>query len=279
MLLATVLALTSAALHAGWNLFVKTADDRELASWGQFLFAGVLVLPVLVVLGLPPIDALPFLVASALVHVAYVQGLVQAYHHGDFSLAYPLARGGGAVLAAIGGVILLADDLPPLAWVAIGIAGAGLISLMGRGASQASVGWALFTAACIATYTVIDATGARAAEDGMRYGFALMPLTALTVSTAGITRGRWGDFRATVPTQWKKYALAGVLLTSAYTLVLIAVEHAPVGHVTMLRESSVVLAAMAGWLLLKEGSGKHRLVSSTIVLCGLVLLVKANLSA
>ena len=31
----------------------------------------------------------------------------RAYHHGDFSFAYPLARGGGALLAAIGGVLFL----------------------------------------------------------------------------------------------------------------------------------------------------------------------------
>ena len=37
--------------------------------------------------------------------------LAQAYGAGDFSLAYPLARGGGAMVAAIGGVAFLDDRL------------------------------------------------------------------------------------------------------------------------------------------------------------------------
>ena len=118
---ATLLALGSAVLHAGWNLLVKTSDERFLTAWGQFLVGGICFLPVLLLTGLPPGDAVPFLVASSLVHVVYVGALVRAYHHGDFSFAYPLARGGGALLAAIGGVAFLGDYLSVPAWLSIGI--------------------------------------------------------------------------------------------------------------------------------------------------------------
>jgi drug/metabolite transporter (DMT)-like permease len=62
-------------------------------------------------------------------------------------------------------------------------------------------------------------------------------------------------------------------LTVAYTLVLVAVRSAPVGYVTMLRESSIVIGALAGWLLLKEQLGRSRVVSSAVVASGLVLLI------
>ena len=40
MLTATLLALGSASLHAGWNLIIKTSDqDRRIATWGVFLLA------------------------------------------------------------------------------------------------------------------------------------------------------------------------------------------------------------------------------------------------
>src|SRR4029078_11254086 len=103
---ATLLALGSAALHAGGNLLIKTSDERFLAAWGQFLLGGLLFVPVLFLVGLPGTDVLPLLVASSCVHVVYVSALVRAYHHGDFSFAYPLARGGGAVLAALGVSVL-----------------------------------------------------------------------------------------------------------------------------------------------------------------------------
>ena len=44
------------------------------------------------------------------------------------------------------------------------------------------------------------------------------------------------------------------------------------GYVATLRESSVVLGAAMGWLLLHEPLGGRRLVSSVIVACGLAAL-------
>ena len=277
VLAATLLALGSAGLHAGWNLFIKTSIDRDLASWGQFVFGGLLTIPVLVVIGLPPSDVWVFLVLSSFVHAAYMNGLVMAYTHGDFSMAYPLARGGGAFLAAIGGVALLGDHINPAAWIAIAIVVGGLISLMGRGTTRLSIFWALFTAGTIATYTLIDSHGAReagdVATDGVRYALALVPLSAVTITVVAVARGRSGAFVAGLPKQWTRYVAAGAALTVAYTLVLVAVRLAPVGYVAMLRESSIVIGAFAGWLLLKEHLGRHRVVSSIVIASGMVLLI------
>lgn len=272
-----MLALLSATLHAAWNLFIKTSDDRDLASWGQFLFGGLLAVPVLVVIGVPPTDVWVFLGLSALVHAVYINALVAAYTHGEFSLAYPLARGGGAFLAAIGGVLFLGDELSGWAWGAIAVIVGGLVSLMGPGTTPRSIFWALVTAATIATYTLIDAHGAREAGDvamhGIRYGFALMPLSAVTVSAVAAARGRSRAFVTILPKQWSRYLVAGACLTVAYTLVLVAVRLAPVGYVTMLRESSILIGALAGWLLLKEHLGRHRAYSSAVIATGMILLI------
>jgi multidrug transporter EmrE-like cation transporter len=164
---ATLLALGSAFLHAGWNLLIKTSDERFLAAWGQFLLGGVLFLPVLLLVGLPGTDVVPLLVASSCVHVVYIGALVRAYHHGDFSFAYPLARGGGALLAAIGGVLFLSDLLSAGEWVAIGVVVVGLVSLVRPGVSTVALAWAALTALTIGTYTTIDIEGA-APVDGLR---------------------------------------------------------------------------------------------------------------
>ena len=121
MILATALALGAALLHATWNLLLKSAPDgdRDLSSWGIFLVGGVLVLPFVIALGGPGMVAAPWLAVSATIHIGYVAGLVAAYRHGDFSLAYPLARGSGALVAALGGALLLGDRLPAAAWAAI----------------------------------------------------------------------------------------------------------------------------------------------------------------
>jgi len=272
VLTATVLALASAGLHAGWNFLVKTGEDRSLAGWGQFLFAAVLALPVLLVVGLPGWEATPYLVASGLVHVVYLVALVRAYGHGDFGLAYPMSRGSGALLAAIGGVVLLDDHLEAWSWVAIAVVVLGIVLLVGRDVTGPAVGWALVTGTTIGTYTLIDSAGSRATE-GLPYGLSLMSAAAIGVTGWNVARGRLPALRASLPRSWKRWALGGACTATAYCLVLVAVRYAAVGYVATLRESSVLIAALLGWLVLKEPLGERRTAAAGVMTAGLVLLV------
>jgi drug/metabolite transporter (DMT)-like permease len=183
-----------------------------------------------------------------------------------------VARGGGALLAALGGVVLLGDHLPPGAWIALGIVAVGLVSIRGRGGT-AGLNWAAFTAVTIATYTLIDAHGARLSDSGVRYGLATIPGAAIGISLSSTARGRAGALRRAWSANWGRWLIGGVCTATAYTLVLAAVRLAPVGYVTALRESSVVLGALAGWLVLHESMGMKRLASAGVILTGLVTLV------
>jgi drug/metabolite transporter (DMT)-like permease len=272
MLTATLLALGSAGLHAAWNLLIMTSSERLLAAWGQFLVGGLLFVPVLLLVGVPGSAALPFLVGSSLVHVLYVLALTRAYHHGDFSFAYPLARGGGALLAAVGGVLFLSDVLSGLAWLAIAIVVGGLASLVRPQVSRLALLWAGLTAATIGTYTTLDAAGARRSS-GLGYGIALVLGAGIALSVLLLVIGRAGDIVPAVRLEWRRYLVGGVCSTLAYSMVLAGARLAPVGYVAALRESSVVLGAGAGWLFLHERLGRGRLVAASIVATGLVLLI------
>jgi drug/metabolite transporter (DMT)-like permease len=269
---ATFLALGSAVLHAGWNLLVKTSADRLVAAWGLYLTGGVLFLPIFVVVDRPGADAIPFLAASSVVHVVYVVALTRAYQHGDFSFAYPLARGGGALLAAVGGVLFLADSLSGLAWLAIAIVVGGLASLVGPGVSRIALLWAGLTAAMIGTYTTIDAEGARRSS-GLGYGIAIVLGAGLVLTAAIVATGRRGRLGPALRREWRRFLVGGVCSTLAYSMVLAGARLAPVGYVAALRESSIVLGAAAGWLFLHDALGRARLASALVVTTGLVLLI------
>ncbi len=272
MLAATLLALGSAALHAGWNLLIKTSDRMLLAAWGQYLVGGLLFVPVLFVIGAPDAKALPFLVASSAIHVVYVLALVRAYEHGDFSFAYPIARGGGALLAAFGGVLFRGDHLSGLAWLAIAVVVGGLASLVSPHVTRLALLWAGLTAATIGTYTTLDAAGARRST-GFSYGITLVFGAGVGLSAFLLATGRGAGIGDAVRSDWLRYLVGGVCATLAYCLVLAGVRLAPVGYVAALRESSVVLGAGAGWLFLHERLGRARLVSAAVVAAGLVLLI------
>jgi uncharacterized membrane protein len=275
VLLATVFALAAAALHAGWNLRVKVSGDRFVALWGQFVTAGAVCAAGLLVTGLPARDAWPWIALSACIHLAYVVCLARAYGAGDFSLAYPLARGGGALVAAIGGIALLDDHLSALGYLAILVITGGLVSFVRPGTSWDSIRWAMVVAVLIGWYTLADAVGARRTE-GIAYVLATFVGTSITVSAWGLATGHLTNLRRTWAVSWRQHLTSGLASTAAYGLVLFAVRWAPVGYVAALRESSVVLAALAGWRFLAEGFGRARLASATVVVTGLVLLVAAR---
>jgi len=274
VLVATVLALVAAVLHAGWNLVAKRSVDPYLALWGQFLLAGVVSGVVLLIAGGLPAGAWWFALGSGLFHIPYVVALGWAYRHGDFSLAYPIARGGGALLAAIGGLVLLGDELSVLGVAAIVVVVAGM-ALLARGAARAQVAAALVVACSIGGYTLFDSHAAREYETFM-YVFATQVVTAATATATGIVTGRWRDLMAVPRAAWARMSGAAVMTIAAYGLVLVAVRRAPVGYVAALRESSVLIAVVVGSRLLGEGNARSRTTAAALIVSGLVLLVIAR---
>jgi len=274
VLLATLYALLAAVLHAGWNLLAKRSVEPFLALWGQFLLAGVISVPILVATGGTPAGAWKWALLSAAIHVPYTVALGWAYRHGDFSLAYPIARGGGALLAAIGGLILLDDELSWLSLVAIVVVVGGM-SLLARGADSRQVLAALIVAGAIGGYTLSDSHAAREYQT-FKYVFVTQIASAVTISTAGIALGRGRALLAIPAATWWRMAGASVMTIGAYGLVLLAVRRAPVGYVAALRESSVLIAVFVGSRYLGEAGETTRAAAATMILAGLVLLVVAR---
>jgi drug/metabolite transporter (DMT)-like permease len=271
VLTATLLALAAAVLHAAWNLAVKQSGDRYLALWGQFSIAGAIGLVIVVAAGGIPAEGWVWAAMSGIVHVPYCWFLARAYDHGDFSLVYPMARGGGALLAAIGGVLFLDDRLGVWSLLAICLVAAGLFLLAGRARGPEMVA-ALTVAATIGAYSVIDAKGIRSVHTPL-YALATFVGTGTTTTIFGVATGRATAMRAAMTANWRRFTMMGIASATTYGMVQIAFERAPVGYVTALRESSVVIAAFAGSRMLGESAGTRRIVASGVVLGGLIMLV------
>lgn len=272
MLVATLLALAAAVIHAAWNLAVKQSPvDRFIALWGQFTIAALLFSPLVFILGGMPAGAWPWVAVSGVAHLPYCWYLAEAYRLGEFSLVYPIARGGGALLAAIGGVALLDDRLSVLSIVAIAIVGAGLAALAGR-SNWVDVRLAAVVAVTIGVYSVADARGIRVAGTKL-YALASVLGTAASTTLFGLASGMRSEMAAAMRSWWRRFAVIGTASTITYGLVQLAFQRAPVGYVTALRESSVVLAGWLGWRHLGERAGVRRMVASAVVIAGLILLV------
>jgi drug/metabolite transporter (DMT)-like permease len=71
---------------------------------------------------------------------------------------------------------------------------------------------------------------------------------------------------------WPRLLIGAVLTTGSYAIALWAMTRAPVALVAVLRETSVIFAAVLGALFLREKMTRRRLVATGAVLAGLITL-------
>lgn len=274
------LVLLAAVMHASWNAMVKAGEDRLMRQTFVNLAPSLIAIPALFFL--PPLDsaALPWLIASAVIHCGYYFTLLGAYRHGDLSKVYPIARGSAPALVAIG-AWLIADETTSLIEVgALLLLSVGLISLAWkpRGhVAKAGDGWAvifaLLTGLIIATYSVADAQGVRAAGGGdARFSYIAWLFAVDSFPMVAYTAWKRRK-NPVIRRQDLTYGLLGGFISAAaYSIVIWAMSVAPVTHVVALRETSVLFAALIGTRLLAEPFGARRLAAACVIVVGAAIL-------
>ena len=267
---AFVLALLAAMLHAGWNLVVKAADDRVASALAVTWGAALVNVPVLVALGPPSAEAVPYLGAAAIVHTAYMLWLARAYRLADFALSYPLARGTAPLLVSVGGVVFASDSLPVLGIAGVVLVAGAILSLIHMPRPGQRIDAALVTGLCIATYTVIDGTAVRATGEPLRYLAALFLAQAILL-TGMVLVMRRGRLRLG-PGLGRIFLVGGGASALAYLLVLLAAQRAPLGLVSGVRELSVLFGVVAGARILGEHVSRRHAVSVVVAGLGALLI-------
>jgi drug/metabolite transporter (DMT)-like permease len=267
---AVALALGAAVVHAVWNLLLARAEDTEAAT-AVALAAGVglFAVPAMATWRVEA-EAWPYIAASAAFELGYVATLAGALRRGDLSVVYPLARGSAPVLVLLvsAGALGAATSAWQVAGIALVAAGVLLVRGFRRPGDPAVVALALACGACIAGYTVVDAHGVDHAA-ALPYLWTVMAATAL-LYTPAIARARGGAAlrRALRAETW----IAAVLFFGAYLLVLAALRLAEPGPVAAVRETSVVIAAALGALVLRERVTGARAAGALVVVAGAALI-------
>jgi drug/metabolite transporter (DMT)-like permease len=272
------LVLLSAGLHAGWNLIVKSEDDKLFSGWLTVLTPCLILSPVLCFTGLPSREVWPILTASAVIHTVYMLALTQAYNYGDLSVVYPVARGLAPLLVAVGAPLLLGERLSPLGILGIALVGGG-IAWLGLSARRPATNlpallWAVTTAAAIASYSMVDKVGVSRTNPAA-YIIVLMGLNGTFMAPFVFWHRDARRLRDIWRRRWRTSVAAGLLSLTAYLLVLMAMRLTQVSYIAALRESSVIIAAAMGSRVLREPYGGRRILASVVVTLGLILLVLA----
>lgn len=271
--LAIAAALTSALIHASWNAALKGGRDR-IADAFLIAVGGILTwLVVVVFFGAPAPQAWPYLGLSVAIHLVYWFALFTGYDAGDLSHIYTLSRGSAPMLVAVGAALAASEIPPPIKILGVVCVSSGVL-LVGASphAPLKATLWALFIGVCIASYSLVDALGARAGGDALVYvawtsGIMGVPMIAFAVWR----RGGSQLLRDASVAPIRGLAI-GVISFLGYGLVLWAQTIAPIAQVTALRETSVVFGALIAFLFLGEQLGLRRWLGASVVALGAGLI-------
>jgi drug/metabolite transporter (DMT)-like permease len=272
----TLAVLGAALLHATWNALLKSGGDKQLDAMGLAAGSGAVALAAAPFLPAPAPASHPWIAASALVHIAYFWALAGAYRWGDMSFSYPIMRGGGPLIVTVAGgaafgEVLGGGQLAGVLMISAGILAFAAHSAADRTAQRKSLAFALVNACVIAAYTLIDAQGARLSGAPVSYTLWFFVANGVVIFAMGcLQRGPAAPRH--LLRRWRVALIGGACAVGAYAVALWAMTLAPVALVAVLRETSVVFAAVLGALFLKERFTAQRAVATAAVLAGLVTL-------
>ncbi len=267
--------LVAAVLHAGWNALVRRDSDRRAAALAVAVGGAAVAVVLLPFLPRMTIVAVPYIVASGVIHLAYFTLVARAYRHGELSVAYPIMRGLAPLITTLVAVVFVEPASAPVLFGVVVIA-AGIVALGADGLRHRhGIGSALTNAFVIAGYTVVDGLGARVSGAPATYvSWVLVASGAITLADRLLRQGpsALAVLKPRVP-----LALAGGIMTyAAYGIALWAMTVAPIGAVAAVRESSVLFATVIGAVVLGERFGALRWLAAALVVVGLVLVKAAG---
>ncbi len=275
-LIVALLMLLAAAMHAGWNLFVKGTGDRLSAITAVMTGGAILSAFGLPFVEPPARESWIFIFLSIVIHLGYYAGLVGAYRHGDLSHAYPIARGTAPLLVAIAAAPAAGEWLSPLQCVGVAAISLGIVSLafergMPKGDHGRSVLYALATAVFIMGYSVTDGLGVRRSGNALGYILWLFALEAIPLLLITIAIRRRAFFQH-LKRHWRSSSAGAVLSCGAYGLAIWGMSVGTLAGIVGLRETSVLFGAAFGALFLHEQFGWKRAAAAVAVVAGNLVL-------
>jgi drug/metabolite transporter (DMT)-like permease len=305
---AFLLVILAGLIHALWNIAAKKAGgDVRFAGFTAIIMA-VVWAPVGIYFGwnvVPKWGWLEwgFMMFSGIIHVIYFITLLRGYRKADLTVAYPLARGSGPLLSSAFAILFLGESLTLLGGFGIVAVVCGVFLIAGginlwrilkstsdtqstkiiednqvyhshqllQERIRKGIYYGLLTGVFIAAYTVLDAYAVKVLLISPIlidfYGnFARIALLApALLRDKQATKQSWKK-------EWKYAVIVGSISPISYTLVLFAMQTAPLSHVAPAREVSMLFAALIGGHLLNEGDRIQRILGACCIAFGVIAL-------
>lgn len=278
--LALGLALMAAFLHALFGALQKGKHDPWLARAAIDVSYGAMALPVaLFVVPWPEPHMWPIFAGAFVIHAGYKVAQAMTYDRAPYTVVYPVVRGTGPLLTVIAAGVVFGESFSALQWLGLLTLVGGILGLalwnMARLAGGRSLGPALalagLTGAFVAAYTTYDAWGIRATADPFTFLAWFFVVDSLFIPA--LTFRRWRHLSLAEAAPLLKRGVFGALVAyMSFGGIMLATRIDQVGQAAALRETSVVFAALIGWWVLGEKTGRVQLGLMALIGAGAVMM-------
>lgn len=280
-----LLVITSAFIHAFWNMLAKKGHDTLSFLWLALTFSLGIFTFFFFLLGYQhvsiPSRGFIFIFFSAALHAIYFTFLGLVYDRGDLSLVYPIARS-APIFVAIWAIWFLGESLslPGILGILIVVFGAYIIGFPTLSINlfippitllkDRSYQLAWLTALITSFYSVNDKVGVHYVPPFVYLFFGNI-LMCFIGTPIVVMRKKAIFFR-----EWTRnktpIILGSIMIPSSYLLILYAMRISKVSYIVAIRHLSVVFGVLLGSLILKEEHGKVRFFASLCIFAGVLLI-------
>ena len=281
------LALLSGLLHATWNFFSKkkAAEDSVIIT-GETV-ANISLLPITCLLiylyGFDNRCLIYVLFSGILEGLAFLL-IIKSYQSSDISMAYPVSRGTGVMLIAIFGTLIFKEQISNLSKIGIIFVLIGIFMFsFNRGSSLKQIWestkkqkYALLIGVCMVFYTFVDRYGVKYCNP-LVY-FNLTELLAMILVTPLVFKGMQhvpAGLIKTMKSNGGDALIIGFGIVFSYVIILMIYNmfaDAKASCITPVRECSVVIGSIFGFIFLKEKVTLNKLAGILTIVAGVIMI-------
>jgi drug/metabolite transporter (DMT)-like permease len=226
----------------------------------------------------------PIFAGAFVIHTFYKVAQAMTFQRGAYGVVYPVVRGTGPFFAVIGAGLVFGEHFTAGQWAGVAVLMAGIFGLalynlrtvtLDRETMVPALLWAVVTGAFVALYTTYDAYGIRATADPFTFlaWFFLIDGVFMPV----YMWPRWRRLPSSEVLPLLRRGLTGAVVAYlSFGAILLATRIGPVGEAAVLRETSVVFAALIAWAVLGERVGPRRLGLMAMIAAGAVTVKLAG---
>ncbi|QIE57986.1 EamA family transporter [Pikeienuella piscinae] len=280
---ATALALTSALAHAVFGAIQKGRGvDPWLIRGAIDIWYFLMALPIaLFVFPLPSLELAPVFFGAFVIHSCYKLLLAAAYARGAFTVVYPVVRGVSPLATVVFAGVVFGESFRLGQWGGVLLLSLAIMALaavnlrrvtMGRETLLNALILALFTGLFTALYTTYDAWGIRLAENPFSFLFWFFVADGFFFPILAFILWRRRPSRPPLMPMLRLGFVGALIACVSFGAVMMATRLDKVGEAAALRETSVVFAAIIGWLFLKEEVGPLRAGLMALIGLGAMLV-------